>query len=240
MEGLDNMEGLAPLVKARLLAEAVASCLPESIPATALPLQSKIPFKVLSLREVLFHRVSALASPAVSLLESGNLVAGILLARAVMETVAFVAVLGYELKKFVKNPDVGKFDAHLTRCLLSNRLGTGGVEDKYAAENIMHFIDTVSKKKKGYRTMYLKLCEFAHPNYDGVLGSFGSLNRETFVLALGQTTGNGAEAGSEALAKALDILVRSYDGMVPDMEAMMKHFEPDWRERPNGDFAGDV
>lgn len=235
MEGLDAMEGLAPLLKARLLADAIASCLPADIPVAALPLHSKIPFKIVSLREMLFHRISALASPAVSLLEAGNLVSGILLTRAVMETAAIVVVLGYELKRFAKKPDIERLDGFLMKCLFANRKIIDGVKDEYEAENIMNFIDAVTKKNNGFRTTYETLCEYAHPNYDGVFGSFGTVDEARFVIELGpRIKGNGGTVGAEALAKSLDILVRNYDDMVPFMNAATQHFEPHWRERPDG------
>ncbi len=234
MEGLDSMEELKPLEKARLLAKAIALGLPDNIPAAALPTQSKIPFKVVVLREMLFHRVSTLATPAVSLLESGNVVSGILLTRAVMETVAVVAVIGYELKKFLVHQDIIRFNDFLTTCLLGNRRKTDGIEKNYPAENIMNFIDAVTKKKKGYRTMYEELCEYAHPNFDGVLGSFGHMDGGNLTMTFGQKAGGKAvDIGADALAKALDILVRSYDGMAPNMVALARHFEPTWEERPN-------
>lgn len=233
MEGLDAMDELEPLVKARLLSEAIASCLPDSIAAAALPLQSKIPFKVLSLRETLFHRASALASPAVALLEAGNWVSGILLTRAVMETTGLIAVLGYEITKFVETFDTQRFDTFLIRCLLANRRDTGGMEDKFPAESILKFIDKVDKKNKGFRATYNELCEYAHPNYDGVLGSFGNVNRATFVLTLGPNSTNGVVVGANALSRSLDILVRSYDGMADGMNAANRHFDASWRESSN-------
>lgn len=83
------------LVEARQLADLIANCLPEKIEASGLTLKSKIPFKVVSLRELLIHRISALATPAVELYENSQYLGGVVLTRAVMETVA----LAYSLHK---------------------------------------------------------------------------------------------------------------------------------------------
>lgn len=52
--------------------------------------------------------------------------------------------------------------------------GDSGVE----AINILTAIDKLNKEYKNIRREYEFICEFAHPNLPGLLGSYGQLNRE--------------------------------------------------------------
>ena len=59
---MNNNETVADcLKKSRELVDVIASSLPDRIEIAGLPLNSKIPFKAVSLRELLFHRAAALA-----------------------------------------------------------------------------------------------------------------------------------------------------------------------------------
>ena len=227
--------GQESLTKARALADVVASSLPLSIPIGALPLQSKIPFKVISLREMLFHRASALASPAVSLIETDSIISGALLTRALMETVAMFVDLQSKLDAFLETPDVEIFDSFLMKCLFANRQEEGGVRDEYYTSSILSSIDRLDKKSKGFRFTYDQLSEYAHPNYNGVFGSFGTIDAEKFVLDLGpKISSNGMVIGANALAAALDILVHYYNEMPESMVALNRYFEPGWCENSVG------
>jgi hypothetical protein len=237
----EGMDGMEPLVKARLLADAIAQSLPTSIPIGALPHSSKLPFKIISLREMLFHRASALATPAVSLLEERNVVSGVLLTRALIETVAMLADLHAKLEAFVQAPDVEALGTFLMGSLFANQYKEGGVKDKYFTRSIMNSIDTLDKKSKGIRALYDQLSEYAHPNYNGVFGTFGKVDTDRFVLNLGpniRDSGNGDVIGANALAAALILLVHYYDAMAELMTTINQHFEPGWNG--SGDWPRDT
>src|SRR5713226_5901821 len=91
------------LKEARGFVDAIASSLPKQIQAAALTWKSKIPFKALTVRESLFHRVSALASAAVELFEAHRVIPAIILTRAVVETVAVMFTFHERLSRFLEN-----------------------------------------------------------------------------------------------------------------------------------------
>jgi hypothetical protein len=219
------------LVKARELASVIANSLPTRIEAAALPLQSRIPFKALSLRELLFHRASALASPAVSLYESGNAVSGVVLTRAFMETVALMIELHDKLNSFLTNRDENGFETYLTKCLFANRYTDGGEMSEYFTKSILTPIDKFDKKVTGFRATYDTLSEYAHPNWSGLWGSFGNTDHENYVIDLGtRTKGKAYEIGIMTLASTLDILVFYYDEMPESLIALNRYFEAGWCE----------
>ncbi|MES2318805.1 MAG: hypothetical protein V4631_15095 [Pseudomonadota bacterium] len=230
---MDGSEHMEPLIEARRLADDLASSLPQSIPIAALPYQSKIPFKVFSLRETLLHRASALASPAVTLLEAGNIVGGALLARAVIETAAVLFELQSKLDAFVKTPDAEVLDTFLMKGLFANRREEGGVKNAYYTSSILSSVDRLDKKSKGFRKTYDILSEFVHPNYDGVFGSFGAVDKENFILNLGPKNDTMTASNcAKALVAALEILFAYYNDMAEVLTALNQHFEPGWCEGP--------
>lgn len=221
--------------KARQLAEAIASNLPKAIQAAALPAQSKIPFMALSLRELLLHRASALATPAISLLEAGNSVGAAVLTRSLMETVALMFELHRKIDEFLTKRDEQSFGKFLMDSAFANRYEDGGELAEHYTRSIMTPIDNVNKKMKGFRATYDALSEYAHPNWSGVLGSFGTIDHEKYAIQFGSRIGGKAlEIGAPALAATLDILTVYYNMMPESLLALNRHFEKDWGESDEG------
>lgn len=208
--------------RAKLLAQAIALSLPQKVDAAGLTLQSRLPFKATSVRETLIHRVSALASPAVALLEAGNLVAAIVLTRAVLETVAVVFSLRREVDAFLENGKVERLDDFLMACLVGSRWPDAETQ----ARSVLTMIDHLDKQFEGYRATFDSLCEYAHPNWSGVLGSFGSIDRENHVLHLTQRGRDSIRAiGATSLAMSLNLFQHEYDDMIPSLQALNTYFE---------------
>ncbi|HMK60030.1 MAG TPA: hypothetical protein VK452_02655 [Dissulfurispiraceae bacterium] len=151
------------LSEARRIADSVAASLPHTIQIAALSLNSKLPFKALSIRELLIHRVSALAKPAVDLFEQEQFIPAIVLTRSVAETVAFLFCLHERIERFLNDKDVKALDDFLMSCLLSSRTQP----DLHKAINVLTLIDRVDKGHPGFRSVYDILSEYAHPNWSG-------------------------------------------------------------------------
>jgi len=209
------------LQQARLLVQRIEESLPTKVDAASLTLNSKLPFKALSVRETLIHRVSALASPALSLFEKGSLVAGIVLSRAVLETVAVTFALQREIDSFLSHKRVQAFDEFLMACLVGSRWPDASTQ----ARNVLTFIDHVDKQFKGFRSTYDSLCEYAHPNWSGVLGAFGSIDQQTHVLHLGPTDRSTFITGVTSLAMVLGLFLDAYNGLVDSLERLNEYFE---------------
>lgn len=184
----DRDTTLVALATARALSEALVSSLPSSIDPAMLTLRSKLPFKVLSLRELLLHRVSALAVAAVQLFEQHNYLGGIVITRSILETVAVAFALERALIRFGRTKNVAEFDTYLMRLLLPH----GAPSAKHPAMNITGLIEAVDKRIPGYRDTYNSFSEYVHPNWSGMLGSFGTVDRSTLILRLGMSEESGA------------------------------------------------
>lgn len=197
---------------ARLLAEAqefsegLSASLPERIQAAALTLKSKLPFKALSIRELLLHRMAALSSAAVDLFKQKRAIPAVILTRAILETVAVMFRFHEGLDRFLKDKskDIGAFDESLMRCLLGGR----NYPQMPRPTNILTLVGRVGKTVPGFRDVYEGLCEYTHPNWAGTFGAFGQVDKEKFELKLGPaerssayTIGLAALSGSQRIFK---------------------------------------
>ena len=176
------------LMEAKGRADLLAQSLPLKIAAASLTLESKIPFKALSLREILIHRTSALAAAAVEMYDQRRLVPAAVLTRAVVETVAATFNLHKHLVEFRSTKDVERINDFICRGLVGERHSEASVQ----ATNVLTLIDHVERTIPGFRKSYDALSEFSHPNWSGGLGAFGHIDHKTYELHLGpsdRTTG---------------------------------------------------
>jgi hypothetical protein len=210
------------LRQAKQLAGLIAQSLPAKIEIAALTLESKVPFKALSLRELLIHRVSALATPAVELFEQKRLVPAMVLTRAVIETVALTFALDKELKAFLQNRDIGAFDDFLMKSLMGSRVPDWELQSL----NVLTLIQHAEKQIPGFEQSYNSLSEYSHPNWAGMLGIFGQIDREAFELILGQKeVSPGVSSGVRALSGALLTFCHFYEDMVDMLHELNSYFE---------------
>lgn len=211
------------LDEARSLSERIAASLPKQVDAAALTRNSKVPFKVLSLRELLIHRVSALASAAVSQFEQDNHLAGVVLARAVLETVAMVFELHKQLAAWLDKRDDAALDSFAMNSLMANKWP----EEKHQARSILTFVNHVEKTVPGFRHSYDGLSEYTHPNWSGVLGAFGEIDYERHILLLGGENGRTSafKVGASALSGSLILFIHYYNDMVEMLGQLNEHYE---------------
>lgn len=169
------------MLRIRELSDRIAACLPQKIEAAALTLNSKIPFKALSLREVLICRISELASVSIQLYEDRKLVSAFIITRAIVETAAFTYWLHHQLSSFFSHKNPAQLDQFLMRVLVGSRDKTTPVESC----NVLTAIDKLDKEYQWFRKGYDRLCEFTHPNWGGLLGTYGRINHDKYELELG-------------------------------------------------------
>lgn len=170
------------LALAQQIASNIRDSLPKELYAGSFTLKSKLPYKAASFREVLFHRVSDIADVALDLYEKNRLVPAFIATRAVVETTAMVYWLFQRSRDFLEKPDENLYDDFLMKGMLGSRDGT----TKYDSYSILTAVDRLDKEFTGLRKMYDTLCEFTHPNWCGVMGSYSKVEEEKFILHLGK------------------------------------------------------
>lgn len=136
--------------------------------------KAKIPFKVHSFIEIMNLRMLDFCESSYLLINSNHIIPSLTLIRALFENVS----VAYRISSAVDNSLnlnklTEKFDDLITKISLGTRY-----DSDVSAINIMTNIEKLDKKYNGIKKFYDDLCEFVHPNWDGVEGSYSQLNEE--------------------------------------------------------------
>ncbi len=87
-------------------------------------------------------------------------------------------------------------------------------------------IDHLDKEFENLRKMYDTLCEFTHPNYSGVIGSYAKLDPKGHVLYLGKQHANPPLAfGLGPLIGCLGIFLDYYNDLADKLKALNESYE---------------
>jgi len=143
---------------------------------------SKLPFKVQSLQNVLLCRIVDFSDLAIDLFKSNRLAPAALVTRGAFETTAVLCSLHVKLKEVIENKDLCNIDKYLMTSLFGGRVKGSPTK----SENILDSIDRATKEFEPYRESYDELCEYAHPNWTGVMGSYSWLDKPKHTLLLGR------------------------------------------------------
>lgn len=198
------------LEEACTLSDQINSNLPDKIVAGALSHISKLPYKALSLRETLIHRIADLSDAAISLYKSSNIVPAIIMIRSVFETSAVLFWLFEKLKHVSETGDLKDMNDFLNKHLFGARNQNASVE----SYNILTAIDHTDKEFENYRIAYNDLSEFAHPNWSGLMGAYSDAYKNKFVVKLGKGEGMIPSIFSlPLLISSLKLAIHYYDEM---------------------------
>lgn len=156
---------------------------------------AKHPFKVMSFVNAMTWRMYDMSCAALTLLKQDNIIPALCLVRACWENM----VATYELENLIKDCCEkqridSKADETLMRMLYSNRyekdnryVGEEHFEqfEKYKAKNILTLVQKLGKDFPQVKDIYGAICEFVHPNHDGVLGSYTYLDESNQTVEFG-------------------------------------------------------
>lgn len=212
------------LREARDYTDRLSASLPDRIQIAALTLESKLPFKAVSIRGLLRHRMAALSSAAVDLFEQKRVIPAAILTRAIVETLAVLFTFHERVERFLKDKvkDIDAFDAFLMRYLL----GARDIPEMPTPTNILTLIDRVEVTLPGFRRVYDSLCECAHPNWAGTFGAFGEVDQERFELKLGPVERSSAyTSGVAALSGSLMVFEHYYNDSADLMYQLNDYFD---------------
>jgi hypothetical protein len=171
------------LALAKGLTENLTNNLPHCVEIAVLTLNSKLPFKALTIRETLIHRMAELSTATIQLFESRQLLPAFILTRSTIETAALLYCLYRSLEQFNADHDLQNLDkSFLMRALM----GSKHEDATHTAYSVLTAVDKLDKVVEGIRHDYDELSEFLHPNWAGVMGAFGKIDKDNFRLELGK------------------------------------------------------
>lgn len=134
-------------------------------------------------RESVLYRFIELAESSYLLYKADLLVGAVVAARAAQETLAVAWFINSKLEHLSKTKDIAHFREIMERLIV----GWSNDEEFPEKINVFKCIDSVDKKLEGkFREHYERLCEYAHPNYNGTFGAYGNPNPETLEVTLGK------------------------------------------------------
>ena len=145
---------------------------------------SKLPYKLMSFVNSMNWRMKECSDAAVMLLEADLTHPSLMLIRSAMENAAITVGISdlvgnvVERKKVINTDDV-----QLMRFLFGNNYRkedpfTEPFDDRLKAERIGVHVARTEELYPGFQRYYRSLCEYVHPNYDGVSQSYSLLHIE--------------------------------------------------------------
>jgi hypothetical protein len=183
--------------------------------------KSMIPFRIVSLRELLLHRFADLSDAAFELYSNGRAAGAIILTRAVIETVSMMFVLRGLIADATRPGDIDEVKKKVMKMLFGSRTGMTPEQ----ATNIMTHIDKADSKFDGLRWWYDQLSEISHPNYAGLFGIYAHLDQTNLILHLGAGEGarkRQAHLGLPALSGSVEVGIHLYNSMVEPLRAFLE------------------
>lgn len=166
-----------------LIAELSKQCV-AGIPNKEYSNLSKLPYKVMTFVNAMNWRMKECAEAAVLLFESDLTHPALMLVRSAMENAAITITLADVVNEVVDRKKVVKEDDdRLMRILFGNNYPkddpfTESYDDRLKAERIGKHVRRADELYPHFREYYSSLCEYVHPNYDGVSQSFSNLHIE--------------------------------------------------------------
>ena len=132
-------------------------------------------------RQALLYRIVDLASAALDLFREQRLVPGCTLTRSLYETVAQLNYLHKKVIGFIANPDIPEIADFVIR-------GSWGSKDQSTEQDAIQVLTAIKHLNKtfpGSEDEYFHLCEYAHPNFKGGLGTYARMEIPSLEVAFG-------------------------------------------------------
>lgn len=164
----------------KLIAELSKHCV-SSMPNKEYSNLSKLPYKVMTYFNSMNWRMKECGESAVFLLESDLTHPALTLIRCSMENASILIKLADIVSTVVERKGVvGEDDEELMRLLFANNYSKDDPfldpdDEKYKAQRIGKHIKRAEELYPGFKRYYSTLCEFVHPNSDGVGQSYSKL-----------------------------------------------------------------
>lgn len=195
--------------------------------------RAKHPFKVMSYVNAMSWRMYDMSSVALTLMNQDAIIPSLCLVRACWENM----VATYELKTLIQDcceqQDITEaVDDTLMRLLYSNRydkdnryVGTEHYEQfkDYKAKNILTLVQKLEKDYPATKDFYSTICEFVHPNGDGVGGSYSYLDEATHTVSFGPQFSQNSEI-FPAFITTLSCAISLYLGFVESIQENIAEF----------------
>lgn len=157
--------------------EFLASRRVSSVDGLAASPVSRIPVKVSVVFQVGIRRVLELANSTIREANLQNLSSMCVLARSAFETTVLLYDVAEHVREFVEadqSEGLASLDDYLVKTLLGHKAKAWAVDEAIQATNVLTIMKRLDKQFQGLlMRFYEGLSEYAHPNYHGMLATYG-------------------------------------------------------------------
>lgn len=195
--------------------------------------RAKHPFKVMSYVNAMTWRMYDMSSAALTLMNQDAIIPSLCLVRACWENM----VATYELQTLIQDCCEQQYiteavDDTLMRLLYSNRydkdnryVGTEHYEQfkDYKAKNILTLVQKLEKDYPATKDFYGTICEFVHPNGDGVGGSYSYLDEAIHTVSFGPQFGKQSDL-FPAFITTLSCSIALYSEFIESIQESIEEF----------------
>lgn len=209
-----------------LLSELTKHCV-KSMPNREYSNLSKLPWKVMTFVNAMNWRMKESVEGAILLLESNLTHPSLSLIRGCMENAAITIRLSDVVDNVVQRKDItDAVDLDLMKLLFGNNYRKDDPyiepdDDRFKADRIGVHVARADELYPGFRQYYSNLCEFVHPNSDGVGQSYSMLHIEDDCTDFGPMLNSDHEsydAFTITLVLAITIYLEQAEAIEKDLE----------------------
>ena len=190
---------------------------------------SKLPYKVMTFVNSMNWRMKECAEGALLLLESDYTHPALMLIRSAMENAAIIISLADVIDDVIERKNVSaEIDKKLMLLLFGNNYRKDdpftGIDDAlYKAERIGKHVKRAEVLYPGFQRYYSYLCEFVHPNYDGVSQSYSVLHIDEDYTTFGPNLKSSHEL-YDAFTITLVLALSIYLDQIQSIEDNLENF----------------
>lgn len=206
---------------------------------------SKTVFRFAIYNQTVLHRILDLCKEIIHSWDVGNIGSAFTLFRAVYENISVIYDANKRLEKQIENKDFnsvyklifnlqyGTRDKDSIEEFIKTEMKVGNADINLAkdeeelrkvitAQQILDVMDRISTEIPFHRSIYEKLCEYAHPNYDGLVGLYGKWEDELTLKLSNQNGINERNISNffPQFERLLKMFVEGYDGIVRKLNAI--------------------
>lgn len=160
----------AMMYEARERQKLLTENMPEGVDRLTHGFRSKIPYKIMCIREAQFCRAEEFSRAACDMFERDDVVVGVSNTRSTLECLAVIFHINEKMVSQQKNG----LDSDLDEQVMKVLLGFKSDPDFPQMVNVLTMVDKLDSKTPGIRKNYNTLSEVAHPNYSGAVGVYGA------------------------------------------------------------------
>lgn len=218
------------------------------------PITPRTVFRFQVYQQTVLHRIVDLTESIINCWENKQISSAYILLRALSENSSMIYDANERLEDLIETKDFkeiyklifnlqkGTRDNGFINFIVKKEAGEKDdvspsneeeIKEVYKAQNILKVLDRISKKIPNHRKLYEYLCEYAHPNYDGLEGLYCKWENLTMVTISNRNSFNNKTIDKffVTLNIYMSMFIKGYDGIIKKYPAITELSIDDLRNK---------